>query len=191
MEKTEKKRCSWAGTDSLYSSYHDNEWGVPLHDDRRLFEMLVLEGMQAGLSWLTVLKKREAFRKAFAGFDIDAVMNFDEKRVESLLEDKGIIRNRLKIMSAIANAHAFRQVQEKHGSFDAFIWSYVNGRPIINSFASLEEVPARTSLSDQISKDLKKLGFSFVGSTIVYAYMQSIGMVNDHTADCFLYGRER
>lgn len=187
-EDKEKKRCSWAGTDSLYRSYHDNEWGVPLHDDTRLFEMLVLEGMQAGLSWLTVLRKRENFRKAFAGFDIDAVMNFDEKKVESLLEDKGIIRNRLKIRSAIKNARAFRQVQEEHGSFDAFIWSYVKGRPIINSFSSLEEVPARTPLSDRISGDLKKLGFSFVGSTIVYAYMQSIGMVNDHTSDCYLFG---
>lgn len=183
-------RCAWVTEDKIYQDYHDLEWGVPLHDDRRLFEMLILEGMQAGLSWLTVLRKREAFRLAFDNFDIDQVINYDQSRIESLMENKDIIRNRLKIESAIRNAKAFKQVQERYGSFDSFIWSYVNHQPIVNHYANLKEIPANTPLSDTISKDLKKMGFNFVGSTIIYAYMQSIGMVNDHTRDCYLYRRD-
>lgn len=183
-------RCAWVTEDQIYQDYHDKEWGVPLHDDRRLFEMLVLEGMQAGLSWLTVLRKREAFRMAFDGFDIDKVIDYDQDKIDSLMENKDIIRNRLKIESAIRNARAFKKVQEQFGSFDAFIWSYVGNEPIFNEFSSLSDIPANSPLSDKISKDLKKMGFNFVGSTIIYAYMQSIGMVNDHTKDCYLYGRD-
>ena len=190
LDKVNIKRCAWVSDDQLYQDYHDKEWGVPLHDDRRLFEMLILEGMQAGLSWLTVLRKREAFREAFDGFDINKVMKYDSDKVASLMENKGIIRNRLKIESAIRNARAFREVQEKHGSFDSFIWSYVGNEQVINHYSTLKEIPANTPLSDRISKDLKKLGFNFVGSTIIYAYMQSIGMVNDHTTDCYLYRRD-
>lgn len=186
----DKNRCAWVTEDKIYQDYHDLEWGVPLHDDRRLFEMLILEGMQAGLSWLTVLRKREAFRLAFDNFDIDQVINYDQSRIENLMENKDIIRNRLKIESAIRNAKAFKQVQEQYGSFDSFIWSYVNHQPIVNHYANLKEIPANTPLSDTISKDLKKMGFNFVGSTIIYAYMQSIGMVNDHTRDCYLYRRD-
>lgn len=186
----EINRCAWVTEDKIYQDYHDLEWGVPLHDDRRLFEMLILEGMQAGLSWLTVLRKREAFRLAFDNFDIDQVINYDQSRIENLMENKDIIRNRLKIESAIRNAKAFKQVQERYGSFDSFIWSYVNHKPIVNHYANLKEIPANTPLSDTISKDLKKMGFNFVGSTIIYAYMQSIGMVNDHTRDCYLYRRD-
>lgn len=186
----EINRCAWVTEDKIYQDYHDLEWGVPLHDDRRLFEMLILEGMQAGLSWLTVLRKREAFRLAFDNFDIDLVINYDQSKVDSLMENKDIIRNRLKIESAIRNAKAFKQVQERYGSFDSFIWSYVNHKPIVNHYANLKEIPANTPLSDTISKDLKKMGFNFVGSTIIYAYMQSIGMVNDHTRDCYLYRRD-
>ena len=183
-------RCAWVTEDKIYQDYHDKEWGVPLHDDRRLFEMLILEGMQAGLSWLTVLRKREAFREAFDGFDIDIVSKYDQEKVANLMENKDIIRNRLKIESVIRNAKAFLKVQEQYGSFDSFIWSYVNNKPIVNNYANLKEIPANTPLSDTISKDLKKLGFNFVGSTIIYAYMQSIGMVNDHTKDCYLYRRD-
>lgn len=186
----EINRCAWVTEDKIYQDYHDLEWGVPLHDDRRLFEMLILEGMQAGLSWLTVLRKREAFRLAFDNFDINQVINYDQSRIENLMENKDIIRNRLKIESAIRNAKAFKQVQERYGSFDSFIWSYVNHQPIVNHYANLKEIPANTPLSDTISKDLKKMGFNFVGSTIIYAYMQSIGMVNDHTRDCYLYRRD-
>lgn len=183
-------RCAWVTEDKIYQDYHDKEWGVPLHDDRRLFEMLILEGMQAGLSWLTVLRKREAFREAFDGFDIDIVSEYDQEKVANLMENKDIIRNRLKIESVIRNAKAFLKVQEQYGSFDSFIWSYVNNKPIVNNYANLKEIPANTPLSDTISKDLKKLGFNFVGSTIIYAYMQSIGIVNDHTKDCYLYRRD-
>ncbi|WP_417144721.1 DNA-3-methyladenine glycosylase I [Raoultibacter massiliensis] len=183
----EKTRCSWAGGSPLCIDYHDNEWGRPLHCDDKLFEMLILEGMQAGLSWITILKKREAFREAFDEFDPNKVARYDEAKIQELLENKGIVRNRLKVHAAVANAKAFLEVQEKHGSFDAFIWSYVNHAPIMNHWKTMDEVPASTPLSDQISKDLKKLGFRFVGSTIIYAYMQAIGMVNDHVADCFLY----
>lgn len=183
-------RCAWVTEDTVYQDYHDKEWGVPLHDDVRLFEMLILEGMQAGLSWLTVLKKREAFRLAFDGFDVDKVINYDQEKIESLMVNKDIIRNRLKIESAVRNAKAFKEVQKEFGSFDSYIWAYVDHKPIINHYATLKEIPANTPLSDTISKDLKKRGFNFVGSTIIYAFMQSIGMVNDHTKDCYLYGRD-
>ena len=182
----EKTRCVWAGELPVYVDYHDHEWGRPARDDNKLFEMLILEGMQAGLSWITILKKREAFRAAFDGFDPVKVAQYDEAKVEALLKNEGIIRNRLKINAAVTNAKAFLEVQKNHGSFQRFIWAYVNNTPIQNHWARMEDVPASTPLSDQISKDLKKLGFKFVGSTIVYAFMQAIGMVNDHTADCFL-----
>lgn len=180
-------RCAWTGNDELYQKYHDFEWGRPVHDDKRLFEMLILEGMQAGLSWITVLRKRENFRKAFDHFDIDKILQFDAQKVETLLQDEGIIRNRLKILAVIENAKAFRKIQEEYGSFDAFLWVYVDNKPIQNCWRTVSEVPATTELSDKISKDMKKRGFKFVGSTIIYALMQSIGMVNDHTTDCFLY----
>lgn len=183
----EKRRCSWAGDTPIYVDYHDNEWGRPTHDDRMLFEMLVLEGAQAGLSWLTILKKREAYREAFDGFDPAKVALYDEAKVEELMANAGIVRNRLKINAAVANAKAFLDVVGEFGSFDAFIWGYVGGEPIVNRRASQADVLATTPLSDRISKDLKKRGFKFVGSTIVYAYMQSIGMVNDHVVDCFAY----
>ena len=185
MEKL-TKRCSWATTD-LYKDYHDNEWGRPVHDDRKLFEMLILEGMQAGLSWLTILNKREAFRIAFDNFDCSKVALYDEAKIEQLMGNEKIVRNRLKIKSAITNARQFIKIQEKYGSFDLFIWSYVDNMPILNHFQNESDIPAKTELSDQISKDLKKLGFKFVGSTIIYAYMQAIGMVNDHVMGCHLY----
>ncbi len=179
-------RCAWVNEDKIYQDYHDKEWGVPLHDEVRLFEMLVLEGMQAGLSWLTVLKKREGFREAFDNFDIDKIIKYDDEKVKSLLENKDIIRNKLKIKAAIKNAKVYKMIQEKYGSFDNFIWSYVDYAPIVNHWATIKEVPINTPLSDKISKELKKLGFSFVGSTIIYSYMQSVGIVNDHTLDCYL-----
>lgn len=184
----EKPRCSWPGDIPIYVDYHDNEWGRPVHDDRMLFEFLVLEGAQAGLSWITVLKKREAYREAFDGFDPAKVALYDEAKVEELMANPGIIRNRLKINSAISNAKLFLDVVEEYGSFDAFIWSYVDGVPIVGHWKSQEDIPPSTPLSDRISKDLKKRGFKFVGSTIVYAYLQSIGMVNDHVTECFVYG---
>jgi DNA-3-methyladenine glycosylase I len=183
---SEKKRCPWAGDDPLYCAYHDTEWGVPVHDDQRLFEFLILEGAQAGLSWITVLRKRENYRKAFSGFDPIKVARFDEARRERLMQNEGIIRNRLKIESAVINAKAFLKVQKEFGSFDAYIWSFVGGKPRINSWASLKDVPASTPESDAMSKDLKKRGFKFVGSTICYAFMQACGLVNDHVADCYL-----
>ena len=182
-----KNRCSWAGDSPIYIAYHDNEWGRPLHDDNKLFEMLILEGMQAGLSWITVLKKREAFRKAFDGFDPEKVAFYSEARIQELLSNEGIIRNRLKVNAAVTNGKAFLEVQKMHGSFDKFIWAYVDDTPIRNHWEKMEEVPATTPISDQISKDLKKMGFKFVGSTIIYAFMQAIGMVNDHVTDCFVY----
>ncbi len=181
------KRCGWVNEDKIYQDYHDQEWGVPLHDDRKLFELLTLEGMQAGLSWLTVLKKRIAFREAFDNFEIDKIINYSDGKVAELLNNEKIIRNKLKIRSVIRNAKAYQSVKEKYGSFDKFIWSYVDNEPIINHWATLKDIPANTPLSDNISKDLKKLGFNFVGSTIVYAFMQSAGMVNDHTKDCYIY----
>jgi len=180
-------RCAWTGEDELYQKYHDFEWGRPVHDDTALFELLILEGMQAGLSWITILRKRENFRRAFDHFNIDKVLGYDEQKIESLLQDAGIIRNRRKIEATIHNAKAFREVQKEHGSFDAFLWSYVGGKSIQNQWRTVSEVPATTELSDRISKDLKKRGFKFVGSTIIYALMQSMGMVNDHTTDCFVY----
>lgn len=181
-----KRRCSWAGDDPTYVDYHDNEWGRPTHDDRMLFELLVLEGAQAGLSWITILRKREAYREAFDGFDPGAVARYGEAKVEELMANEGIVRNRLKINAAITNAKLFLDVVDEFGSFDAFIWGYVDGEPIVNRWEAQEDVPATTPLSDRISKDLKKRGFKFVGSTIVYAYLQSIGMVNDHVTDCFV-----
>jgi DNA-3-methyladenine glycosylase I len=180
-------RCAWTGANELMMAYHDTEWGVPLHDDQKLFEFLILEGMQAGLSWSTILNKRENFRRAFAEFDVEKVAHFGTREIDRLLQDAGIIRNRLKIEAAINNAQRFIEVQKEIGSFDAYIWGFVNGRPIQNGFKSLQEIPAKTLLSDAISKDLKARGFKFVGSTIIYAHMQATGMVNDHTVDCFRY----
>lgn len=178
-------RCSWPGSDPLYIAYHDEEWGVPLHDEQRLFEFLILETFQAGLSWITILRKRENFRAAFDNFDYKKVAKYDEGKVESLLSDSGIIRNKLKIRAAISNAQAFIKVQQEFGSFDKYIWGFVNNRPIQNQFNSISEVPAKTEVAETLSKDLKKRGFKFVGPTVVYAHMQATGMVNDHTTDCF------
>lgn len=180
-----KTRCFWLTKDEIYIKYHDEEWGVPVYDDKRLFEFLLLETFQAGLSWITILKKREHFRKAFDQFDYKKIANYTEAKFDELSQNKGIIRNKLKIRAATTNAKLFMAIQEEYGSFSSFIWSYVDGSPIINRFKSKEEVPATTALSDKISKDLKKRGFKFVGSTIVYAFMQATGMVNDHTIDCF------
>lgn len=177
-------RCSWS-RDTLCNHYHDSEWGVPLHDERLLFEFLVLDGAQAGLSWLTILRRRPAYRRAFHDFDVERVARFTPRRVEKLLADAGIIRNRLKIESAVANARAFLKVQEEFVSFDRYIWQFVDGRPRQNAWKSLQQLPACTPLSDTVSKDLKGRGFRFVGSTICYAYMQTIGMVNDHLVSCF------
>lgn len=181
------ERCEWAAKEKIYMEYHDKEWGIPLHDDRKLFELLVLEGAQAGLSWITVLKKRENYRKAFDSFDAGKIAKYDENRIKELLANEGIIRNRLKIESAIRNAKAFLQVRRELGSFDKYIWQFVNCKPIKNSWKSLKHVPARTKESDAMSNDLKKMGFNFVGSTICYAFMQAAGMVNDHTINCFRY----
>lgn len=173
--------------DPLYLDYHDTEWGVPVFDDRTLFEFLVLEGAQAGLSWLTILKKRKAYREAFDHFDAQKVANYGETKIAALLENRGVVRNRLKVTSTVTNAQHFLEVQEKFGSFSAYLWRFVEGEPLINSWRSLAEVPAMTLESDALSQDLKKRGFKFVGSTIMYAYMQAVGMVNDHTTDCFRY----
>jgi DNA-3-methyladenine glycosylase I len=182
------QRCRWAeGVNELYLRYHDTEWGVPVHDDQKQFEFLILEGAQAGLSWSTVLNKREAYRKAFAGFNPAKVARFDKRKVESLLENPGIIRNRLKVSSAVTNAKAFLAVQEEFGSFDDYIWQFVGGRPIQNRRKTMKDIPATSPESDALSKDLKKRGFKFVGSTIVYAHMQAVGMVNDHVVSCFRY----
>ena len=183
-----KKRCDWAGSDPLMIEYHDREWGTPLHDDRKLFEMLILEGAQAGLSWSTVLKKRENYRNALDGFDPEKVARYGKPKVRQLLSDEGIIRNRLKIDAAIRNARAFLDITRNEGSFDRYIWRFVDGKPKKNSWKGLKEIPARTDESDAMSKDLKARGFSFVGSTICYAFMQGVGMVNDHTIGCFRRG---
>lgn len=183
MERT----CSWSTKDPLLIEYHDKEWGVPIHDDRRIFEFLVLEGFQAGLSWLTVLRKRENFRNAFDDFDFNRIAGYDGRKINSLLKDAGIIRNRLKIAASIENAKAFIQVRKEFGTFDKYIWSFTDGKLIVNKFTSLSQIPAKTRLSDTISKDLKKRGFKFVGSTIIYAYMQATGIVNDHIRSCFRY----
>lgn len=184
----ERSRCPWAGQDPTYVAYHDVEWGVPVHNDHQLFEFLVLEGAQAGLSWLTVLRKRAAYRQAFANFDPALVARFDARKVATLLANPGIVRNRLKVQSAIQNARAFLKVQEEFGSFDRYQWQFVGGSPRQNRFDSLKDVPARTDLSDALSKDLKSRGFNFVGSTIIYAHMQAVGMVNDHLTSCFRHG---
>lgn len=186
MSRSTVKRCGWAAPgDDLYLQYHDREWGVPQHDDRVLFEFLVLEGAQAGLSWSTILRKREGYRRAFLDFDPQRVARLNRTSVERLMGDAGIVRNRLKIESTIDNARAFLRVQQEHGSFDAFLWQFVGGRPLRNRFRSMSEVPASTPLSDRLSKELRRRGFRFVGSTICYAYMQAMGIVNDHTTDCY------
>jgi DNA-3-methyladenine glycosylase I len=178
-------RCAWCGTDPIYVAYHDGEWGVPVHDDRRLFEFLVLEGAQAGLSWLTILKKRENYRKAFDAFDFECIARYGGKDIARLLDDPGIVRNRLKIEAAIRNAQGALAIRKEYGSLDAFLWRFVDGSPFQNAWRGMAEVPARTMESDQMSKELKKRGFNFVGSTICYAFMQAVGMVNDHTVGCF------
>ncbi len=181
----EPKRCGWCLSSDLYKEYHDKEWGVPVYDDQKLFEFLILETFQAGLSWITILKKRENFQSAFDDFDYKKVANYPEEKIQELLLDAGIIRNQLKIRAAVSNAVAFMKVQEEFGSFSKYIWGFTDGKPIDNNRKSLKEVPATSPLSDEISKDLKKRGFKFVGSTVVYAHMQATGMVNDHVEDCW------
>jgi len=186
-QKKEVNRCGWVDLNNpLYVAYHDEEWGVPVHDERKHFEMLVLEGAQAGLSWATILNRREGYLNAFDNFDPEKVAVYEEEKVQALLQDAGIIRNRLKIKSAIKNARAFLAIQKEFGSFDHYLWGFVKHQPIVNHFKTLEEIPAQTDLSLKISKDLKKRGMSFVGPTIIYAHMQAIGLVNDHLVDCFL-----
>ncbi len=182
-----KTRCAWLDNSTIYQEYHDNEWGKPVHDDKKLFEMLTLEAFQAGLMWITILKKREAFREAFDGFDPAIVAKYTDEKIEELLQNEGIVRHRGKIVAAIHNAGLFLEIQKQYGSFDAFVWRYVNNTPIIGHFASIEDVPATTEISSRLSKDLKKMGFKFLGPTTVYAFMQATGMVNDHTTNCYLY----
>ena len=185
--KMNKTRCDWCGNDPLYVDYHDTEWGVPVYDDAKLFEFLILETFQAGLSWITVLRKRENFRRAFEGFNYKKIAKYKESKYIELLQDAGIIRNKLKIKATISNAIAFMEIQQEFGSFSSYIWSFTNGKPLKNKWENLNEIPATTELSDDISKDLKKRGFKFVGSTVIYAHMQATGMVNDHVKDCFRY----
>lgn len=185
------QRCAWAGSDPLYQAYHDQEWDVPVHTDQRLFEFLVLEGAQAGLSWITILRKRESYRHAFDHFDPAKVSCYDQAKQDSLLQDSGIIRNRAKIRSAINNAQAFVRIQEAFGSFDAYLWCFVDGVPICNAWPTAKDLPAETPLSQQLSKDLSKRGFTFVGPIICYSFMQAVGMVNDHTTACFRYSEIR
>lgn len=185
MAPKEKIRCGWCGVDHTYIAYHDTEWGQAIHDDRLLFEFLILEGFQAGLSWITVLKKRDNFRKAFANFDAKKIANFDEQKIEELMQNEGIIRNRLKINATIINAKLFLEIQKEYGSFDAYIWEFVNGNTIKNNPKTLKDIPAKTALSDAMSKAMGKRGFKFIGSTICYAFMQAVGMVDDHVADCW------
>lgn len=182
----EKIRCAWCGKDELYQKYHDEEWGKPVYDDETIFEFLVLESFQAGLSWITILRKRENFRKAFDDFDFKKIAQYPDEKVEELMQDAGIIRNRLKIMATISNAQKFMEVQREFGSFSQYIWGFVGGKPIINLPKTLKEVPATTEISDQLAKDLKKRGFKFLGSTVVYAHMQATGMVDDHVIDCWV-----
>lgn len=182
-----KVRCAWARGDPLYIDYHDTEWGVPQHDDRKLFEFLVLEGAQAGLSWLTILRKRENYREAFDNFDVGKIAAYDTRKLGELLSNKGIVRNRLKIEAAIQNANAFLALRKEFGNFDAYIWQFVGGKPKKNAWKTVKEIPSNTAESDAMSRDLIKRGFKFVGSTICYAFMQAVGMVNDHTVDCFRY----
>ncbi len=181
------KRCAWVSDDELYIQYHDQEWGVPQHDDQKLFELLILEGAQAGLSWYTILKKRENYSQAFDNFEAKKIAGYDNKKIQELLNNQGIVRNRLKIESTLRNAKAFLEIQKNYGSFNQYIWSFVGGKPIVNKFNELKDIPAKTDISDKMSKSLKKQGFNFVGSTICYAFMQAVGMVNDHTVDCFRY----
>ncbi len=187
MNNENVSRCAWSASDPLYIQYHDAEWGAPLHDDQKLFEFLILEGMQAGLSWLTILRKRENFRKAFHNFDADQIARYNERKIKTLMQDAGIIRNRQKILATIDNARAFLKVQSEFGSFDKYIWGFVHGKPLVNRWETLKEIPAKTALSETISKDLQRRGFRFVGPTIVYAHMQATGMVNDHLVSCFRY----
>ncbi|MCK5162497.1 MAG: DNA-3-methyladenine glycosylase I [Desulfobacula sp.] len=181
------ERCPWAANDPIYIKYHDEEWGVPVHDDKKLFEFIILEGAQAGLSWLTILKRRPGYRKAFANFDVKKVAGFTPAKIEKLLLDPGIIRNRLKVNAAVTNAQAFIRIQEEFESFDKYSWRFVDGEPKINKFTALDQVPAATCESDAFSKDLTQRGFKFVGPTIIYAHMQAVGMVNDHLVSCFRY----
>lgn len=183
----EKIRCRWAGSDQAYIKYHDEEWGVPVHDDRKLFEMLILEGAQAGLSWITVLKKRDHYKKFFDNFNAKKIAKYDQSQIDELLADPGIIRNRLKVNAAVTNAKLFLEIQKEFGSFDKYIWRFAGNKQIQNKFKDLSDLPAKTNESEAMSKDLKKRGFKFVGSTICYAFMQAVGMVNDHTTDCFRY----
>lgn len=183
----EKIRCAWCGTDPLYMEYHDTEWGVPVKEDAKLFEFLILETFQAGLSWITILRKREHFRKAFDHFDCQKIAQYEDSKIELLLQDAGIIRNKLKIKATISNAVAFMQIQQEFGSFSNYIWQFTNHQPIKNSWKSLKDLPSKTDLSDIISKDLKKRGFKFVGSTVIYAHLQATGMINDHLESCFRY----
>lgn len=182
-----KTRCEWGNSSEIYQKYHDEEWGVPVYDDQKLFEFLVLESAQAGLSWITILKRREGYRKAFANFDPLEVSKFDAKKVEELMQDTGIIRNRLKIEAAISNAIAFLKIQEEFGSFSNYIWGFVEGKPIVNQFEKLSEIPAKTELSERISKELKKRGFKFLGATVIYSHLQATGLVNDHLNYCYRY----
>lgn len=188
MDEDSRNRCPWCEGADLYRRYHDEEWGVPVHDDRKHFEFLVLESAQAGLSWSTILKKRENYRKAYRGFDPQIVARFGARDIERLLKDAGIVRNRLKIESSINNAKRFLEIREEFGSFDAYLWGFVGGSPVVNRRRILSEIPAKTELSDRISKDLKTRGFRFVGSTIIYAHLQAVGVVNDHLVGCFRYG---
>ena len=180
-----KVRCAWSGTDPLYIEYHDKEWGIPVHDDRKLFEMLILEGAQAGLSWITILRKRENYRNAFDNFEANKIARYDRKKIKQLLANEGIVRNKLKIAASISNAKTFLEAQKEFGSFNAYIWQFVGGNPMRKSPRSLKDIPATSLESDAMSKDLKKRGFKFVGSTICYAFMQAVGMVDDHTVNCF------
>lgn len=182
-------RCSWTGSDPLYISYHDEEWGVPLHNDNRLFEFLVLDGAQAGLSWLTILKKRDNYHRLFDGFDPEKVAAYDDKKIEFLLNDPGIVRNRLKILSAIENARAFLDIKSEFGSFDSYIWRFVDGKPLINEWKTIKEIPPKSNISVAMSKDLIRRGFKFAGPVICYSFMQAAGMVNDHITDCFRYSQ--
>lgn len=183
------KRCDWVSSDELYIKYHDEEWGQPVYDDDTIFEFLVLESFQAGLSWITILKKRENFRQAFDHFDYKKIASYSDKKIEALLQNTGIVRNRLKVLATVNNAKRFMEVQQEFGTFSKYIWSFVNHQPIVNTFTNIKEVPATTEISDALAKDLKKRGFKFLGSTVIYAHMQATGMVNDHITSCICYGQ--
>ena len=185
MKMRQMQRCEWVGNESIYIKYHDKEWGVPVYTDRKLFEMLLLEGAQAGLSWITILNKRNNYREAFDRFDPNKISRYNQRKIEALLRNPGIVRNRLKVKAAVLNARAYLDIKEKEGKFSDFLWQFVDGCPIVNNWASIKQVPAKTPVSDDMSKELKKRGFKFVGSTICYAFMQAVGMVNDHTEKCF------